>query len=82
MQMTTYKRNFSKCKECVQLTAEVNAALKAHDPKQLQVAKDKRLAHYMLSRSDKLHYWQQRWQVCAVELEVLLEAVIHTLLHL
>lgn len=62
MEMTTYKRNFSKCATCVKLTAKVNHAMKSHDAQKLHKAKDERLAHYMLARSDKLHYWQQRWQ--------------------
>jgi len=60
--MTTFKRNFTKCKTCVSTTAAVTAALKAHDARAAERAKAERLAHYMLARSDKLHYWQQRWQ--------------------
>lgn len=57
MEMTTYKRNFEKCSECVVLTAAATAAIKGHDAKEAAEAKDKRLAHNMLARSDKLHYW-------------------------
>lgn len=63
VEMTTFKRNFQKCKECVKLTAEVNAQLKGHNAAALEKAKDARLAHYLMARSDKLHYYQQRWQV-------------------
>lgn len=62
IRMTTFKRNFSKCATCIELSGEVTNALKGHDPKLLAIAKDKRLAHYILARSDKLHYWRQRWQ--------------------
>lgn len=63
MEMTTFKRNFTKCSECVALTAEVTKALQGHDGQKIERAKAKRLAHYVLARSDKLHYWHQRWQV-------------------
>lgn len=63
VEMTTFKRNFQKCNECVRLTAEVNAKLKGHNAAELEKAKDARLAHYLMARSDKLHYYQQRWQV-------------------
>lgn len=63
MVMTTYKRNFQKCTDCVKLTAAVTAALKGHDGRAIEKAKAERLQHYILARSDKLHYWQQRWQV-------------------
>lgn len=65
MDMTTFKRNFQKCKICVRLTAAVTKALKGHDAMQAQQAKGARLTHYMLARSDKLHYWRQRWEVGA-----------------
>lgn len=60
--MTTYKRNFSKCSECVELTGAVTNALKGHNAEDLEKAKAERLAHYMLARSDKIHYWKQRWE--------------------
>lgn len=63
MEMTTYKRNFCKCDLCVSLTAAVNTSLKGHDAEAVEKAKAARLEHYLLARSDKLHYWQQRWQV-------------------
>lgn len=63
MEMTTLKRNFMKCTDCVKLTAQVTKALKSHDAAAAERAKAARLEHYMLARSDKLHYWQQRWQV-------------------
>lgn len=64
MQMTTFKRNFQKCQECVDLTSKVTAALKGHDVRKIEQAKANRLEHYILARADKLHYWQHRWQVC------------------
>lgn len=63
MQMTTFKRNFSKCSECIELSAAVSVALKSHDPVKVEKAKAARLEHYLLARSDKRHYWQQRSQV-------------------
>lgn len=63
MEMTTYKRNFAKCQECVRCSSAVTAALKAHNAYEVEKAKAARLTHYMLARSDKLHYWQQRFQV-------------------
>lgn len=63
MQLTKFKRNFSKCSDCVELTAAVSNALKAHDARRLERAKAARLEHYLMARSDKVHYWQQRTQV-------------------
>lgn len=65
VEMTTFKRNFQKCDECVSLTAAVTSALKKHDAVEAEKVKAARLQHYMLARADKLHYWQQRWQVSA-----------------
>lgn len=65
IQMTTFKRNFTKCKDCVRLTAAVTKALQAHDGRAIERAKTARLEHYVMARSDKLHYWHQRWQVCS-----------------
>lgn len=62
MEITRYKRNFSRCSVCIQLTSDVNAALKGHDCRKIEKAKTARLEHYIIARSDKLHYWQQRWQ--------------------
>ncbi|KAL3905642.1 MAG: hypothetical protein SGPRY_010843, partial [Prymnesium sp.] len=63
MEMTIYKRNFGKCATCIKSTAAVMEAIKGHDARDApERAKDARLTHYMLARSDKLHYWQQRWQ--------------------
>lgn len=62
LQMTTFKRNFSKCSGCVTLTAAVLSALKSHDGTATEKAKAARYEHYVLARSDKIHYWQQRWQ--------------------
>lgn len=62
MEITQYKRNFSRCSLCIELTSNVNAALKGHDRTKIERAKTARLEHYIIARSDKLHYWQQRWQ--------------------
>lgn len=76
MQITKFKRNFAKCALCVKFTSDVNAALKSHDTAALQTAKRLRFEHYMLARSDKLHYWEQRWNSrakCPLKLTLIID---------
>ena len=58
------KKNFGRCGICAELEAERLAALKAHDPEALRVAKQKQLQHIALERADRLEYWRMRDHAC------------------
>ena len=58
--ISAFKRNFGRCKTCMEIESEVRNALRGRDREKLRQAKAKRLDHILLERSDKIHYYRQR----------------------
>ena len=58
--ISSLKRNFGRCSECVRLEAAVETALRSHDKEALGRAKQERTDHLGLARADRLHYYSMR----------------------
>eukprot|EP00965_Chrysotila_dentata_P182406 6023093-Pleurochrysis_carterae.AAC.1 len=54
------KENFGRCNVCAELNQAVKNARKVNDPLILQQAKQKRLAHYLMEKGDKISYYAFR----------------------
>mmetsp|Transcript_12125 Transcript_12125/g.31819 ORF Transcript_12125/g.31819 Transcript_12125/m.31819 type:complete len:706 (+) Transcript_12125:1194-3311(+) len=74
--VSALKRNFGRCRECTDIEALVQNALKGHDRSALRIAKAQRLNHVLSEKSDKQHYYMQREvsrDVCGTKLTMIID---------